>query len=217
MNGGVGTAGFTGDGSEMHRRTSRASGSASGRPDGFRFRLTALVIAILAVFGPPLAAAPAWADGGQSADEGYVMVLQALSFLVNDSGPNGSAQASAMVEDALAAEDQDGVDVATLERARTALEDGDTEKAQTLLQDSIAEAVAELGAAVGDETGTTQMLPPLSAQEGLSTIDWVFLALSVLIAVAGIGLAVLFRPTESLRELHATIAAEAARQRKARA
>ncbi len=144
------------------------------------------------------------------------MVLQALSFLVNEPGPNGTAQAGAMVEDALAAEDQDGVDVAALEQAQTALEAGDADQAQQLLQDSIAEAIAELEPAVGDETGTTQMLPPLPPQNGLSPTDWLFLALSVLAAAAGIALAVLFRPKESLRELSATIAAEAARRRQAR-
>ncbi len=187
----------------------------SGNTEGMRLRSAALLIAVLAALGSPFAASPASADPGQSAEEGYVMVLQALGFLVNDEGPNGSAQAGAMVEDALAAEDQDGVDVATLEQARTALEDGDTEQARTLLQDSIAEAVAELEPAVGEETGTTQMLPPLTSQGALSSTDWVFLGLSVLVAAAGIALAVLLRPRESLRELHETITAQA-RQRKVR-
>lgn len=34
---------------------------------------------------------PAWADEGESTDEGYIMVQQALSFLVSDPGPDGSA------------------------------------------------------------------------------------------------------------------------------
>lgn len=192
----------------------RRNGAVSGNPEGLRLRSTALLVAILAALGSTFAASPASADGGQSAEEGYVMVLQALSFLVNDTGPDGSAQAGAMVEDALAAEDQDGVDVTTLEQARTALEDGDTEQARTLLQDSIAEAVAGLEPAVGEETGTTEMLPPLTSQDALSVTDWVFLALSALVATAGIALAVLFRPTESLRELRETITAQA-RQRQA--
>ncbi|MFA4840937.1 MAG: hypothetical protein WC580_04435 [Agrococcus sp.] len=196
----------------MNRRT---SGTESGNAGSLRLRSAALLIAVLASLGSPFAASPASADGGQSAEEGYVMVLQALSFLVNDEGPGGSAQAAAMVEDALAAEDQDGVDVAALEQARTALEDGDTDQARTLLQGSIAEAVAELEPAVGEETGTTQMLPPLTSQGALSLTDWVFLGLSVLVAAAGVALAVLFRPSESLRELRETITAQA-RRRQAR-
>jgi hypothetical protein len=135
------------------------------------------------------------------------MVLQALSYLVNDPGPEGTAQALAMVEDALEAEDQDGVDVPTLKRAATALEAGRTEEARALLQDSISEVVASLEPAVGEETGTTVMLAPLPPRGALSVTDWIFLGLSVLVAAVGIMLAVIFRPHESLRELSRDIAA----------
>lgn len=199
--------------------TIQTSGTVDGNRtrDRVRTRLIGLLIIVLSAIGSPLAASPALADGGQSSDEGYVMVLQALSFLVNDAGPSGEAQALAMVEDALAAEDQDGVDVATLERAREALEAGSADEAKPLLQDSIGEAIAELQPAVGEETGTTQMLPPLPPQTALSGTDWVFLALSVIATAVGIWLAVLFRPAESLRELSRTIAVETARRRQARA
>jgi len=175
--------------------------------------LAAAAIAALTVLGSGAIASPAGADGGQSADEGYVMVLEALSFLVNDPGPDGTAEALSMVEDALEAEDQDGVDVSTLERAATALEAGRTEEARMLLQDSIAEAVASLEPAVGEETGTTVMLAPLPPRGALSVTDWVFLSLSVLVAAVGIVLAVIFRPTESLRELSRDIAAARGRRR----
>lgn len=192
---------------ESRWRTDRAA--RSGRPwmVGVGSRLAAVVIAVLAVLGSVVIASPARADGGQSADEGYVMVLQALSFLVNDPGPDGTAQALVMVEDALEAEDQDGVDVPTLERAATALEAGRTEEARTLLQDSIAEAIASLEPAVGEETGTTVMLAPLPPRGALSVTDWIFLGLSVIVAAVGIVLAVIFRPHESLRELSRDIAA----------
>jgi hypothetical protein len=152
-------------------------------------------------------ASPARADGGQSVDEGYVMVLQALSFLVNDPGPDGTAQALAMVDDALSAEDQDGVDVQTLERAAISLEAGQAEEARTLLQESIAEAVAALEPAIGEESGTTVMLAPLPPRGALSVTDWFFLVLSVIVAAVGIALAVIFRPHESLRELRREITA----------
>lgn len=169
--------------------------------------MAAAAIGTLMVLGSLTIASPARADGGQSADEGYVMVLQALSFLVNDPGPDGTAQALAMVGDALEAEDQDGVDVLMLEQAAASLRAGSTEEAQTLLQGSISEAVDSLEPAVGDETGTTVMLAPLPPRGALSVTDWVFLGLSVLAAAVGIVLAVLFRPTESLRELGHDISA----------
>ncbi len=158
-------------------------------------------IVVLTILGGGLAAQPAWADPGESADEGYIMVQQALSYLVIDPGPDGSSQALVMLDDALAADDQDGVDVATLERAREALQAGEAGAARALLQDSITEAVTSLGPAVGEETGTTEVLPPLPPREALSPTDWVFLALSAFVAVVGVVLAVRFRPRQSLREL----------------
>ncbi|MGB3909581.1 MAG: hypothetical protein WBL06_03800 [Pseudolysinimonas sp.] len=172
-----------------------------------RSRLAATAVAALVLLGSVVMASPARADGGQSVDEGYVMVLQALSFLVNDPGPDGTAQALAMVDDALSAEDQDGVDVQTLERAAISLEAGQAEEARTLLQESIAEAVAALEPAIGEESGTTVMLAPLPPRGALSVTDWFFLVLSVIVAAVGIALAVIFRPHESLRELRREITA----------
>ncbi|MBX9640490.1 MAG: hypothetical protein K2X97_12385 [Mycobacteriaceae bacterium] len=130
-----------------------------------------------------------------------MMVQQALSYLVNDPGPDGISQALTMVDDALAADDQDGINVATLERARDALQAGEASAGRTLLQDSITEAVASLRPAVGQETGTTEVLPPLPPPGALSATDWVFLVLSAFVAVVGVLLATRFRPRQSLREL----------------
>lgn len=177
-------------------------------------RMSAAVIAVLAIIGGPLAAAPAWADGGQSTEEGYVMVLQAVSYLVNSPG-GGTVEAIAMVDDALAAADQDGVDVAVLREGRTALEEGRIDEGRALLEKSIIEAVTDLPPATGEESGTTQVLPPFSPEQGLSLTDWVFLGLSALVAAIGIFLAVLFRPTESLRELSRDIASAKAAHRAA--
>lgn len=176
------------------------------RPRYPAYGLVAVVIALLAVVAAPFAAASARADGGQSSEEGYVMVLQALSYLVNDTGPNGTAQAIAMVDDALAAEDQDGVDVAVLQDAKVALQEGRVDAGKALLEESITEALASLEPAVGEESGTTEVLPPLPPKTALSGLDWFFLVLSVVAAAVGVFLAVLFRPTESLRELSQDIA-----------
>ena len=63
----------------------------------------------------------AWAHGGESAAEGYVMVQQALSYLVNDPSPAGTKNALMKVDEALVAKDQDGVAVAEVRQAKTAL------------------------------------------------------------------------------------------------
>ncbi|MBN9151131.1 MAG: hypothetical protein KF739_00825 [Cryobacterium sp.] len=168
-----------------------------------RFAFFSLVLALLgvSVVGPP-----AWAHGGDGVTEGYVIVQQALSYLVNDTSPAGTMKALEKVDEVLIAEDQDGVDVAEVEQAKTALSAGDTKTAQTLLQGSITEAVAALKPAVGEETGTTTMLAPY-AQGPLTGTDWAFLVLSVLAAVGGTILAMWLRPRQGLRELRHDILA----------
>ena len=100
-----------------------------------------------------LVAAPAWAHGGQSPKEGYVMVQQAISFLANEPDAKGTSEALVRVDDALNAEDQDGVDIPVLEQAKAALNAGNADGARPLLQSSIKAAVASLKPATGDETG----------------------------------------------------------------
>jgi hypothetical protein len=126
--------------------------------------------------------------------------------LVNDPNPNMSADAAmtseAMmkIDAALANEDQDGVAVPKVKEAKAALEAGKFEQARTLLQASIAQALAQLKPATGEETGTSLVVPPLSHPE-LTGRDWVFLVLSVLLAVIGTVLGFLFRPRLKLANL----------------
>lgn len=162
---------------------------------------------LVAVLSVGLLGQPAWAHGGEDTTEGYVFVHRALSYLVNDPSPDGIANALEATNEALANEDQDGVAVADLEQAKTALEVGDTATAELLLQSSIAEAIAELEPAVGDETGTTVMLAPFTRSPLADSTDWLFLALSALAAVGGALLAMRLRPREGLKELRRDILA----------
>jgi hypothetical protein len=160
-------------------------------------------------------AGPAWADGGDPLDEGYVIVQQALSYLVNDASAagttealmNGTTEALMKVDEALAADDQDGVDVAVLREAKTALQAGDTAAGRELLQESITAAVTALAPATGEETGTTIVLGPLSDRAPFSITKWILLASSLVVAAVGVWLATLFRPRESLKELSRDILA----------
>lgn len=160
-----------------------------------------LVGAVLAFLSVALIAPPALAHGGQSATEGYVMVQQAISYLVNEPGPKGTAEAMVRIDNALAAEDQDGVNVSKVEEAKADLTAGKPDDARSVLQDSISEAIASLSPATGYETGTTTVVPPFHGNGSLSGLNWVLLILSVLVALGGGGLAYLFRPKESLRAL----------------
>ncbi|WP_315913557.1 hypothetical protein [Arthrobacter sp. lap29] len=164
------------------------------------------LVGILVVFlSLTMVGQPAWAHGGQSPTEGYVMVQQALSYLVTDPSPAGTAQALTKVNDALAAKDQDGVAVAEVKQAKADLMNGDTNSGRALLQGSIKEAIAALKPAVGEETGTTIVVAPFVPPATLTVTAWVFLALSVLVAIGGTILAIRFRPSEGMRDLRRDI------------
>ncbi|WP_354568584.1 hypothetical protein [Glaciihabitans sp. UYNi722] len=139
------------------------------------------------------------------------MVQQAISYLVNQPGATGTAQALVRVDNALAAKDQDGVDVATVQQAKMDLKAGNVDAARPLLQDSISAATAALKPATGEETGTKTVVPPFQGTVSLSGMDWVLLILSMLAAVGGAVLVYLLRPKENLRALTGDILAARAR------
>ena len=188
-------------------RKVRWSESEKSRARKRRRQHRVFATAVLAAVASLVVTQPAWADGGSPEDEGYVMVQQAISYLVNEPGPTGTAEALDRVGNALAADDQDGVDILLLEQAQADLEAGKPDDARPLLQDSISEAVASLSLATGEETGTTTVLPPLQGNGLISGMDLILLVLSVVAAVGGAGLAYLFRPRENLRALSEDIRA----------
>jgi hypothetical protein len=165
-----------------------------------------IAAAIAATAALTMFADPAWAHG-QSSTEGYVMVQQAISYLVNEPGTKGTSEALVRVDNALAAEDHDGVDLPTLVEAKAKLKAGDADAARPLLQDSIRAAIADLKPATGEETGTTTVIPPLQGSGSLSARDWVLLMLSALVALAGAGLTYLLRPKKDLPALRRDIRA----------
>jgi hypothetical protein len=120
---------------------------------------------------------------------------------------SGSASPGRMpsVDELLDAEDQHGVAVDEVRRAKAALEAGKIAEARTLLQGSIATAVAALAPATGDETGTTVVLGPLPPRGPLTGWYWGLLLLSALAILLGTVLAILFRPRDSVRELRHTL------------
>jgi len=121
--------------------------------------------------------------------------------MAHDSGPGGIELAMEKVDDALSAEDQDGVAVARVEQARQALENGRVKQARALLQGSIEEALSMQAPAVGDQTGTKLVLPALPGRKDLTGRDWGFLTISLIVFVAGAGLAFRFRPRDTVGEL----------------
>jgi hypothetical protein len=155
-------------------------------------------LAFLVMFALAL---PASADGEGETTEGYLLVQQALGHLAHDTSHEGMTLAMEKIEDALATEDQQGVDVATLEQAKTALEAEQIDTARTLLQASITQALSGLPPATGEETGTTVIEPALDTRDGMSGTDWSFIGISMLALLAGVLLAFRFRPADTVGEL----------------
>lgn len=163
-------------------------------------RLAALVAAagLTGVMALPTAAL---AHDDEEAQEGYLLVQQALGHLAHDTSAGGLDLAMEKVGDALATEDQEGVDVAEVERGMRALEDGDAQEARTLLQASIEEALAALPTATGYETGTTVVLSTMPGRGALDGQDLGLLVGSVVVGGLGLVLTYRFRPPDSVRAL----------------
>jgi hypothetical protein len=146
-------------------------------------------------------AVPAGAHGDGETEEGYLLVQQALAHLAHDTGHEGMDLAMEKVDDALATKDQEGVAVAEVEQAKRALKADHVERARVLLQGSITEALDNLAPAVGEETGTTVVVPALPGRSDLTGRDWTFLGSSLICLLAGALLAYRFRPADTVDEL----------------
>jgi hypothetical protein len=133
-----------------------------------------------------------------------VLVLQAIGIIVNK--PGDMDEISDKVDDALEAPDQEGVDLAQVQVAKDALDNGNMDQARTLLQQSL-QGGAPMQSAAGEDTGTTVVHDPLNPRGHLAGGDWVLLAISVLVTLLGGWLAVRFRPPLSVRVLRRQLAA----------
>lgn len=175
-----------------------------------------LTILAVTLFGSFAAVSSASAHGGNETQVGYLLVQQALGHLAHDTSAEGISLALEKVDDALNAEDQDGVALPVLKEARTALQDGEVGRAQRLLQDSISHAVQNLPPATGIQTGTTIVMPELPGRSGLGAQGWSLLAASLLVLLLGTWFAFRFRPQETLRTLRTRLAAATAADESAR-
>ncbi len=159
-----------------------------------------LVIAIL-LCGSLLFPSSAWAHGGDETKEGYLLVQQALGHLAHATKSQGIMPAMEKIDNTLMAKDQEGVNITEVQQAKIALEAGQIKQAQVLLQDSISQAISQFKPATGEQTGTTIVLNPLPGRGDLTTTDWVFLIVSILLLFLGLVLAWTFRPPENIGEL----------------
>jgi hypothetical protein len=164
-----------------------------------------LVVALL--FGGLLSASPAWSHGNDETMEGYLLVQQALGHLAHTVGSEGIMPAMEKIDDALKAKDQEGVNIVELRQAKSLLEAGQIRQSQTLLQQSISQAISQFKPATGEQTGTTIVLNPLPGRSALTNTDRGFLIVSIFLLLLGLALAWLFRPPENIRELRQKLSA----------
>lgn len=153
------------------------------------------------LFGALFSGSPAWAHGNDATMEGYLLVQQALGHLAHATASEGVMPAMERIDDALKAKDQEGVNVTEVQQAKSALEAGHIKQAQTLLQDSISQAISQFKPATGEQTGTTIVLNPLPGRGSLTNTDWGFQVVSLLLILVGLTLSWLFRPPENIHEL----------------
>lgn len=160
-----------------------------------------MVVVVALALAPMTWTAAAHAHGDGETQEGYVLVQQALAHLAHDTGPEGIDLAMEKVDDALETEDQEGVDIAELRQGMKALESGQVDRSRTLLQESIADALAGLPLATGYETGTRLVPSELPGRGPLEGSDWLVLGLCIAVSGLGVWLSVRFRPHESVSAL----------------
>lgn len=166
-------------------------------------------------------AAPAAADEPGESDESRVLVQQAIALIVNT--PDDHMAIAERIDDALEAPHAEGVDLATVEKAKDALAAGDLALTRSLLQTAIGagpyvgegvppkvgETSGEPGKpAVGAETGTSVVLDEFDPAGDLDGGDLTLLGLSVLAIVAGLLLVWRFRPEDTVRQLRRRSRAE---------
>ena len=179
-----------------------ATGRARARRRSTALRALGLLVlvSLLATLMPVTAAAHE-----DETEEGFLLVQQALAHLAHDSGDEGVHLAIEKVADALAAEDQEGLDLELVRAGQRALAQGRTRAARAVLQESIGDAVADLPPATGYATGTTEVWPSLSATGGRGGSDLVLLLVSVAVAAVGMSLSYRFRPADPVRTLRRTL------------
>ncbi len=160
---------------------------------------------VLALAAPLALATPAGAHGAGESKKAVELVQQAIALIVNK--PGDLAAAEEKVNDALKAPDKAGVDLPSVEQAKTALESRDAHRGRALLERAIGAkphlssveplAIREIPAerATGAEPGTKVATDPLPGRRGLETGDGALLLESLAVGVIGMGLAVRFRPT----------------------
>ena len=168
-----------------------------------------MVAFVAAMFGALSGVTPAWAHEGEETVAAVDDVRQAIAVIVNK--PGDMATIEDKINDALEAEDKEGVNLALVRQAKDALESNDMMKVRDLLESAIGarpdlsgtdvRPILNVPLATGEETGTRVVTDELPGRQGLTRTDVLLLVLAGLVAVAGLALSRRWRPADSMSEL----------------
>lgn len=179
-----------------------------------------LAVMLLMAVGP--SARPALAHGEELSDQASELVRQSIALIVAD--PEGRGEIVERVEAALVAPDVSGVDLALVDQANTMLAAGDdVAEVRPVLEASLASAPsapppdeAATGGApattgsdtgsmttmpTGSDPGSTVIADPLETRPVLAATDWVVLFGALAVGLAGVWLALRFRPETARSEV----------------
>jgi hypothetical protein len=183
------------------------------RTFGVAARVAILALVLMLAVAPPASAEE------PTSTEASELVQQSIALIANGASAD---RVSEQIEEALAAPDQEGVDLGKVRKALAVVQGpgGDVQasinQARQLLEQSvgakpadgygkqppIGEVSDEPPIVTGAETGTTLILNPLRPAPGIrSSGDVVLFALSLASIIIGLVLSRRFRPRDSIRQL----------------
>lgn len=160
--------------------------------------VAAMLLSLIGLFSP----VSAWAHGEGESDECFVLVRQALAYMANKPGDMMAIREK--INAAVDASVKNCAKPELVSQAMGAMNGGDMMQARDLLQHSIG-AGHYMGANIthvlngtqqltGEDTGTLAALDPIPGREGLTSRDWIVLAIAIAVGLAGVNLAFSLRP-----------------------
>ena len=174
--------------------------------------------------------AAAFAHGDEGGVPARESVLQAIAYVVNT--PDDMDMITDKLTDAKESQDQEGVDIAEVERAVQALEKGDMPQVRLLLEQSIgaradlsgldvrhvlqvAPGGSTVSLATGEQPGTQIVTDELTGRGPWSGTDSALIGIAAAAAAAGVLLGWRFRPAHSVHRLRheAALASRSADQK----
>jgi len=174
---------------------------ARARCNGLRAVFPALIAAAFVALVPT----GAWAHGGDENTSAYDSVRQAIALIVNSPGNHEAIDDK--IGDALVSDDTDRVNLDLVKQAQAAMDREDEHATRRLLEAAIGARVhtgiadpvpiGEPAPLTGAATGTVAAVDAMPGRYGLTAAAWTTLAVSLLIAAAGVALAFQLRPPSS--------------------